>query len=130
MIEGVSSAGRIGTPVTAAVSIAYTDGARVILPVRPAELVYANFRHIQVLPDSRLQDGIPVYKLKLLDTLIERFARTEGSGFAAGTRKLNPGSVDGLLEEISRWLRTAGARGAPYRAGLLPRLGAVVDFLA
>jgi len=130
VIAGVSSAGRIGTPVTAAVSIAHSDGARVILPIRRADLVYANFRHIQVLPDSRLQDGIPVYKLKLLDTLIERFARIEGSGFAAGNRKIAPGSVDGLLEEMSRWLRTEGSRGAPYRAGLRFGLGAVVDLLA
>ena len=128
VIEGVSSAGRVGTPVTAAVSIAHSDGARVILPVRRADLLYANFRHIQVLPDTRLQEGIPVYKLKLLDTLIDRFARPEGSGFAAGLRKLTPGSVDGLLEEITRWLRSAGVRSAPYR----PRfpLGTIVDLLA
>jgi hypothetical protein len=83
------------------------------MPVRPAEQIYANFRHIQVRPDSRLEDGIPLYKLKILDALIDSLSRTDaskGRGAAAGQ-----GGV-GLA--------------ALYRRGFLPEPGTFVDLVA
>ena len=90
MVQGVGSGSQVGVVAVAALRYAQSGGPNVILPVRPADLLYANFRHIQVRPDTRLEDGIPLYKLKILDTLIDSFSRvageagaTEGAGPAA-----------------------------------------------
>ena len=101
MVQGVGSGSQVGVVAVAALRYAQSGGPNVILPVRPADLLYANFRHIQVRPDTRLEDGIPLYKLKILDTLIDSFSRvageagaTEGAGPAAGAVR-GAGAVTG-----------------------------------
>ena len=115
-----------------ALRYAQADGADVIMPVRPAQLVYANFKHIQAVPDSRLQDGVPLYKLKILDTLIDRLS--PGATVPAITAR----SIDGIIGDMSRGARNDGAaagaspRGTAgaYRAGFLPPPGAFVNLVA
>jgi hypothetical protein len=46
MVEGVTSGGRVGVVAIAALRYAQSDGQDIILPVRPSQAVYANFRHI------------------------------------------------------------------------------------
>ena len=57
MIQGVTSGGQVGVAAITALRYAQSDGPDMVMPVRPAELIQANFRHIQVRPDSRLEDG-------------------------------------------------------------------------
>jgi hypothetical protein len=113
MISGVSSGGHIGVAAITALRYAQSDGQDVVMPVRPAEQIYANFRHIQVRPDSRLEDGVPLYKLKILDALIDSLSRTDasrGKDAAHGSRGF------GLA--------------ALYRPGFLPEPGTFVDLVA
>lgn len=86
--------------------------------MRPAQLIYANFRHIQVQPDSRLERGIPLYKLKILDTLIDHLSPKQP------TPRVDAASIDSVIVQMS-----LGFRGA-YRAGFLPAAGAFVDLIA
>jgi hypothetical protein len=133
MVEGVTSGGRVGVVAIAALRYAQSDGQDVILPVRPSQAVYANFRHIQVRPDSRLEDGIPLYKLKILDTLIEQLSRSKGTAGAAddvGTREANAKTVDTLIANLASTLRAGTAPGASYRRGFFPAPGAFVDLVA
>jgi hypothetical protein len=94
------------------------------MPVRPAQVVYANFKHIQVRPDSRLEDGVPLYKLKILDTLIDHLSRKKQAPSADAS------SIDSVIVEMSRSFRAAGGSGQSYRAGFLPAPGAFVDLVA
>ncbi len=133
MIQGVTSGGQVGIAAITALRYAQSDGHDIVMPVRPAELVNANFRHIQVRPDSRLDDGVPLYKLKILDTLIDSLS-LDGSGVQAGAL-IRPAagraSIDGMITRLASELRQgAAARDNSYRARFLPEPGAFVDLLA
>ena len=118
MVAGVTAGGHVGVISMTALRYAQPGSTQPVMPVRPADAVYANFRHVQVRPDSRLQDGVPIYKLKILDMLIDRFSPKQPQ---AG---VDAGSIDSVITEMSR-----GLRGA-YRAGFLPAPGAFVDLVA
>jgi hypothetical protein len=149
----VSSALRIEgvTPSTAGMASiialrgAQEDETGIVMPVRPAQAIYASFRHIQVLPDTRLQDGVPLYKLRILDSLIDRVTSTGARGkgatpaFSAGLGRAAPrdeGRVDSLIIDLSKGLRAADRAAtrepgsSSYRAGFLPLPGAFVDLVA
>jgi hypothetical protein len=106
-----------------AVRYAQPDGGRIVLPVRPSQVVSANFRHIQVRPDSRLEDGIPLYKLRILDSLIEQLSHGAG-----GITATDADSIDSVLAKLSRDVKSTGA--SPYRAGFFLEPGALVDLVA
>jgi hypothetical protein len=120
---GVSAGGRLGVVSMTALRYAQSDGGEVIMPVRPAQLIYANFKHIQVVPESRLQDGVPLYKLKILDTLIDQLSPK------GRVPSIMAGSIDGIIGEMSRGVPHHGTAAA-YRAGFLPPPGAFVNLVA
>jgi hypothetical protein len=137
MVQHVSSGSQVGVVAVAAVRYAQADGPSAVLPVRRAELLYANFRHIQVRPDTRLEDGIPLYKLKILDALIDSFARVSGEpGGARGSigagKKPTPSAdtIDRVISAVAKNLRSESSGSAAYRAGFLPAPGAFVDLAA
>ncbi len=117
VVAGVQANGHIGMISMTALRYAQPGSVQPVMPVRPAEVINANFRHIQVQPDSRLQDGVPLYKLRILDMLIDRLSPKPPSAVDAG-------SIDSVIVEMSK-----GLRGA-YRAGFLPAPGAFVDLVA
>jgi hypothetical protein len=146
MVAGVSAGGHVGVVSMTALRYAQADAGDVIMPVRPTQAVYANFKHIQVRPDSRLDEGVPLYKLKILDTLIDHLSAKRPPA------AVDAGSIDTTIIEMSRSMRTAGGGfgtagggfgaagggfgataggpGASYRAGFLPPPGAFVDLVA
>jgi len=133
MIQGVTSGGHIGVAAITALRYAQSDGGGMVMPVRPAELIQANFRHIQVRPDSRLDDGVPLYKLKILDTLIDHLSRDNGGTAQAGllTRPgVGSAAIDTLITRMASELRQSTALDNSYRARFLPEPGAFVDLLA
>ena len=123
MVAGITAGGHVGVVSMTALRYAQSEGGDVIMPVRPAQVVAASFKHIRVMPDSRLEDGVPLYKLKILDTLIDQLSRGK-----PGT-SVDPGSIDSMIGEMSRGLRRGGTAQA-YRAGLFPAPGAFVDLVA
>ena len=151
MADGISATSTAGIGSIVAVRGARDDATGIVMPVRPAQAIFASFRHIQVLPDSRLQDGVPLYKLRILDALMDRAAAgtQTGSSAAAASGGSRAGwdglggpspsrtesSVDALIVDLSQKLRAtdgrAGAQSpAGYRAGFLPLPGAFVDLVA
>lgn len=135
MIQGVSSGGRVGVAAIAALRYAQSDGRDLVMPVRPALLIHANLRHIQVRPDSRLDDGVPLYKLKILDTLIDHLGRDSNvtaplQGRTSTRSDASSVSIDTLITLMASELRQGGARDHSYRGRFLPEPGAFVDLLA
>jgi len=134
MIQGVSSGGHVGVVALTALRYAQTDGYAVIMPVRPAQAIVANFKHIQLRPDSRLEDGIPLYKLKILDSLIDQMAKT---GAASPPGESGPGNsarigitaknIDGVITGLTGAGR---AESGAYRPGFFFAPGAFVDLVA
>ena len=124
MVAGVTAGGHVGVVSMTALRYAQADAGEVVMPVRPAELIYANFRHIQVRPDTRQEDGVPLYKLKILDTLIDHLSVKKPAP------SVDAGSIDSAIIEMSKSFRAAGGSGQSYRAGFLPAPGAFVDLVA
>ena len=146
MVAGVSTGGQVGVISMTAVRYAQPASGEPVMPVRPAQLVYANFRHIRVQPDSRLQGGVPLYKLKILDTLIDHLSPKQAAP------RVDASSIDSVIMGMSQGLRGAeyghpgrtrrtAVEGPPdlrvfaqvsgaYRAGFLPAPGAFVDLVA
>lgn len=118
MVGAVSNGSSVGVISMAALRYAQPAAGEPILPVRPAEMVFATFRHIQVQPDFRTESGVPIYKLKILDALIDRFSPRPAGG------QVDASSIDSVIAEISR-----GLRGS-FGAGSLPAPGAFVNLVA
>jgi hypothetical protein len=132
MIQGVSSGGHVGVVAITALRYAQSDGHAVVMPVRPAQMIYANFKHIQVRPDSRLEDGVPLYKLKILDSLIDQMAKTGAEGGTHGTARpgITASNIDGMILSLAGAGRGGSGLGSAYRAGFFPPPGAFVDLVA
>jgi hypothetical protein len=126
MLEGVTSTPAIAGAAYPVLSVSGLWSGKVTLPVRPAYILFANFKHIQVVPDSRIENGVPLYKLSILDRLLDLMAKT-GSA-RAQARAAGSDSIDTLIEGISWELR---ARREPsFTSGTLPEPGMVVDLVA
>jgi hypothetical protein len=124
MTAGVTSSAHIGMVAMTALRYAQADAGEIVVPVRPAQLIAANFRHIQLRPDSRLEDGVPLYKLKILDALIDHLSQKNQPPRVDST------SIDSMIGELQKASRTPGESGQNYRAAFLPPPGAFVDLLA
>jgi hypothetical protein len=126
MVEGAGSIRTAGMAAIGALAFSGSGSARVSLPVRPAFAMYARFKHIKAVPDSSLRDGIPMYKLAILDSLIERLS---GSRAGRGADLVaNPRTIDDVITGLSRGIR--GKDAISFRAGTLPDMGLVVDLVA
>ncbi len=133
MVAGVTTGGQVGVIAMTALRYAQADGQQAIMPVRPSQLIYANFKHIQVRPDARREDGVPLYKLKILDTLIDKLSRKDSAAAGMSAERsaaVNADSIDTLITNLSRDLRGPRGAGYSYRAGFLPEPGAFVDLVA
>jgi len=132
MVAGVTSGGHVGIVSMAALRYAQADAGNVVIPVRPAQIVHANFKHIQALPEWRLQDGVPLYKLRILDALIDQFSPK------GRVPPVDSESIDLTIGEMTRTLRGNGmtpstsshGMAEAYRARFLPAAGAFVNLLA
>jgi hypothetical protein len=123
MSEGISSVASMA--VTALPSI-QSAGRKLSFRMQPSVAVYASFKHIQVIPDSTLKGGIPLYKLTLLDRLIEMLSGTPAAGMVEG-KKVTAESIDRVIGDITQRLRGGSVT---YQAGLQPGTGLVVDMVA
>ena len=136
MVQAVSNGGQVGMVAFTAVRYAQPDSPGIVMPVRRAQAVYANFTHIQVRPDSHLKNGVPLYKLRILDSLIDTMARKTRTGVSVedspgGTAlRADAGSIDAVIAGMSRDLRSSGGSRSAYRAGFFPEPGAFVDLVA
>ena len=132
MVEGVTAGGQVGLVALTAVRYAQPDAPGVVMPVRRAQMVYASFKHIQVCPDSSLKDGVPLYKLRILDTLIDQLSRAGAAGGERGRSGMRAegASIDGLITGMAKLLLPAGTAGDAYLPGFLPEPGAFVDLAA
>ena len=51
---------------------------KISVPIRPYQSIYANFKHITTIPTKNEESGIPVFKLRILDNLIEKLVGKKG----------------------------------------------------
>jgi hypothetical protein len=125
--------GAIGSLAIPAISTLHSTGRTMSFPVRPAYTLYANFKHIQVFPDSSLEGGIPLYKLTVLDTLLDRLSRGPSAAAEAATPKqtrITAENIDGAIAALAGRLKGPAAGTLSFSAGLMPHTGLIVDMVA
>ncbi|MFW6362385.1 MAG: hypothetical protein ACOC0D_00950 [Spirochaeta sp.] len=113
---------------------AQTSNGRIRLPLDQPGL-FIRFKHIQGIPARSDGEGFPLYKLRMLDTLIDRLhSMRSGDGFTPpGKLPQSEEAVDMMLENYERQVRAAAAHLDMVGYGKVSGLsgtGSVVQSLA
>jgi hypothetical protein len=101
---------------------------RISVPVRRLSTPYAQFKHIKGVPVTA--GGLPVFKLKILDGLIDQLLSYRGriSGLP-DIEQLKPSGLDHLIGSLQQQLRQTMAASPPPFGGAYPQTGMLVDIL-
>jgi hypothetical protein len=109
-------------------------GRKLTVPVRPSMVVYTQFDHIYGVAAKQGQAGVPVNKIKILNTLIDQLVTMKRSA-GADRAPLPSGDaeIDALIKnyqnEIKQIVRQAGRN--PYALpGRAPETGVVFSITA
>jgi len=99
---------------------------KVPVPVRPFYSISAVFKHISVVPSNVGNNGIPLYKLRILDNLLDRFIRNGNAKHLKITEK----NVDSLIDEFSNKLKLQSFAGGRYEILFRPEKGLIINLVA
>jgi len=103
---------------------------RITVPVTPLMSSTAVFKHVIGVPARGDTQGIPVFKLRVLDSLIEHLIKLGNRGFQPlGFDTVQKTGIDRLIEKLDRQAHTTESR--PYaRPSMFFRTGTVVNIFA
>lgn len=102
---------------------------RITVPVHPAHSVYARFKHIQGVPSP--EGGVPMFKLRILDNLIDRLLQYKQKvPDAAQLASLRLKHIDPLIGDLERRLQSRLLSFKPSFGGFFPETGMLVDLVA
>ena len=104
-------------------------GGRITAPVNPAHTVYARFKHVRGVPASN--GGAPLFKLRVLDNLIDRLLRySEPVPSAQRLKDLDAQAIDPLIDSLQTRLRTHVLQFPSAFGGIYPETGMLIDLTA
>lgn len=105
------------------------QGGRITVPVNPAYAVYARFKHIQGVP---AQDGAaPIFRLRVLDNLIDRLLRYgQEAPLAEQLQDLEGQAIDSLISRLQSRLRSHLLQLPSSFGGDFPETAMLVDLIA
>jgi hypothetical protein len=124
-------------PVSSAASGLFVDvlrirslqGDRLAVPVRPIYSAYACFEHIRGIPAAH--DGVPIFKLRVLDKLIDRLlSYGEPVPAADRLRSAKPETSDPVVRELEQRLQQHVTSRTPLFGGQFPETGMLIDLVA
>ncbi len=115
--------------------VQYLRGGDLEVPVAPAQSAFARFEHLRAVPSP--QGGVSLFKLQVLDKLIDRLLE-EGQQVpeAARLSDLQPGRAQALIGELGSRLRNRLASLAALSAngdrmrGFAPQPGMLFELSA
>lgn len=105
------------------------QGDRLSVPVKSAYTPYARFEHIRGVPSS--DGGVPIFKLRVLDKLIDRLlGYGERVPAASDLRSADSESLDPVVRHLQQRLQHhLLSRTAPF-GGQFPETGMLIDLVA
>ncbi len=111
------------------IRIQNTQNGRITVPVAPAHSAYARFKHIQGVPSRN--GGLPMFKLRVLDNLIDRLLRYgEEVPGADELRRLGGEAVDRLIHDLENRLQQRVLHFPSSFGGFYPETGMLIDLIA
>ncbi|MBN1411522.1 MAG: hypothetical protein JW969_11810 [Spirochaetales bacterium] len=129
MVEGISSIN--SRPVFIPNMLkAQGPGNKLSVPVRPLVSMYARFKHIVGVPSDNIQSNVPVSKLRILDTLIEKLVANKGSS-AVEAVKITDENIDSMIEQAKTELGKEFIRAATlYKTNISAEKGTFINTFA
>lgn len=106
------------------------------IPVNPNAVVYSQFSHVHGIAASAGQRGVPVSRVKILDTLINQLVsmKNKPSLSKDDVLELSDAQKDMLIknyqDQINTAVKMASTAGTYGFAGLLPEPGAIFSISA
>lgn len=118
----------ISLNISSYTNIAHSASGMIYVPVKPSEVIYTQFDHVRGMPARTNQDGVPVNRVKLLNTLINQLNtmhRDFTSPSEADVRLSTKAEVDAMITDYQSMIQTTieHAPAAYNFAGLMPQAG-------
>ena len=106
--------------------------SKIHYPVKPLGSISAVFKHINAIPSRQGVGGISLYKLRILDGLIEKLISTGkyGNEREIAVERINKESIDRVIEKLSAQLKASVNGQVNYFSGMGMESGLVVNLLA
>jgi hypothetical protein len=107
-------------------------GEKMSLPVVPVQYIYAQFEHVSGVPAPEGIQGVPITKLKILDSLIDQLnAMKEKRNPVKGM--FSDEHLDALIEEYEQQIRQSqriGMAPIPYQPVPTAPVGVLFELVA
>lgn len=111
-----------------------SSSGTLFVPVKPSAVIYSQFDYVHGTAVSQGQKGVPVNKVRILNTLINQLVSMKQKTSTHSEKEINEMSEeqkDALIKEYQQEIKNAvtnAAQPATYGfAGLMPEAGAVVS---
>jgi len=99
------------------------------IPVRPLYSISAVFKHISPFPSNNVgENSIPLYKLRVLDNLLDRFIGRDKGVFKK--IKISANNIDSLIDEVSNKLKPQTYVGEQYGMVFRAEKGLIINLVA
>lgn len=104
------------------------------VPVSPSAVVYAQFNHVRGIAASAGESGVPISRVKILNTLIDQLVsmKSKPSVSKENVSELSDKQMDALIKQYQKQIQTSVSESMTTKkyglAGAMPEPGAVFSF--
>ncbi|NOY08795.1 MAG: hypothetical protein GXP33_08125 [Spirochaetes bacterium] len=105
---------------------------KLLLPVAPLNAISAAFKHITPMPSRTGKGDIPLYKLRVLDDLLDRILSGRKSKTVNKIKnvKITARNIDSLISGVSAQLRIKSLSSEQYGMVFKPDTGLIINLVA
>ena len=116
-------------------SVFSSSSGKLYVPVKPSVAVYSQFTHVKGTPAEKGEKGVPVNRLRILNTLIDQLVSMKKNAVSKSeAESMGAAEQDALIasyqKQIHAAVESASTPGTYGLAGLLPEPGAVFSISA
>jgi hypothetical protein len=101
---------------------------KIAVPIKPSRSISARFKHITAIPARMDNEGISVYKLQILDNLIERLVGQ--SNRAEEYVKISSENIDTLISHFKQELSFRESSPNALYNSIKPQIGIILNVYA
>ncbi len=111
-----------------------SSSGKLYVPVKPSVAVFTQFDHVKGTPAGKGERGVPVNRLRILNTLIDQLVSMKKNPVSKDdVMRMSEGQQDALIMAYQEQIHIAVSNSAPGTyglAGLLPEPGTVFSISA
>jgi hypothetical protein len=124
MVSSVSS-----SPIILPNLIRFQNGAgKISYPVKPDQNIFAQFKYITTFPSEDGGDNVSVYKLQILDQLLEKLVGEPGKG--SDYLRISKDFADSLISKLKGELANREYNSNKSYGNLSPEKGIILNTFA